>query len=93
MLWYENGTSTPDLHFCQLPFSLKSSPAILNSIIQNHLASYKQAHPDVSRMLADSLYVDDFVGGVVSLQQGEEMFYKSQANNESGWIQFEEMAN
>jgi len=65
-------------HFCRLPFGLKSSPPFLNSVIQNHLASYKQSHPDVSRVLANSFYVNNFVGGAVSLQQGEDIFYKSQ---------------
>ena len=59
---------------------LKPSPAILNSIIQN---CYKQSHPDMSRVLADSFYVDDFVGGAVFLQQGEEFFLQISANNES----------
>ena len=80
-LWYKTGTSNPDLvhfRFCRVPFGLKSSPAILNSVIQKHLAGYKESHPDVSRILADSFYVDDFVGGVASLQQGEEVYRKAQ---------------
>ena len=79
--WYEAGTSNSDLahfRFCRLPFGLKSSPAILNIVIQKHLVGYKESHPDVSRVLAESFYVDDFVGGATSFQQGEKIYWKAE---------------
>ena len=49
--------------FRRLVFGLTSSPAILNETIQHHLSHYKKAEPQVSELLANSLYVDDFPGG------------------------------
>ena len=50
--------------FRRLVFGLTSSPAILNGTIQHHLSHYKEPEPQVSELLANSLYViDDFPGG------------------------------
>ena len=87
-LWYETGTSNPDLvhfRFCRLPFGLKSSPAILNSVIQKHLIGYKESHPDVSRVLVESFYVDDFVGGAASFEQGKTIYWKVQQIMKGGF--------
>ena len=51
--------------FRRLVFGLTSSPAILNGTIQHHLSHYKEPEPQVSELLANSLYVDDFPGGAV----------------------------
>jgi hypothetical protein len=47
--------------FRRLVFGLTSSHAILNGTVQHHLSLY--AEPEVSKLLASSLYVDDFPGG------------------------------
>ena len=76
-LWLDDDRSQGDVihyRFCRLPFGLKTSPAILNSVIQKHLSHYSQSHPHVSRLLADSLYVDDFIGGAANSQEGEEVY-------------------
>ena len=49
--------------FRRLVFGLTSSPAILNGTIEHHLSHYKQPEPQVSELLANSLYVDEFPGG------------------------------
>jgi len=83
-------TSNPDLvhfRFCQLPFGLKSSPAILNSFIQKHLAGYKESHPDVSRVLSESF--DNYVGGAASRfigRLGEKIYWKAQQIIKEGLI-------
>ena len=67
-------TSTIHYRFCRLPFGLEPSPAILSSVIQKHLAHYSQSYPHVSKLLVDSFYVDDFIGGAASVQEGEEIY-------------------
>ena len=49
--------------FRRLVFGLTSSPAILNGTIEHHLSHYKEQEPQVSELLANSLYVDEFPGG------------------------------
>jgi hypothetical protein len=49
--------------FRRLVFGLTSSPAILNGVIQHHLSLYSSSEPEVSKLLADLLYVDVFLGG------------------------------
>ena len=66
-LWWENiEDETPKMvqyRFRRLVFGLTSSPAILNGTIQHHLSLYASSEPEVSKLLASSLYVDDFPGG------------------------------
>ena len=76
-LWFKDTGSTTDIvhyRFCRLPFGLRSSLAILNNVIQKHLSQYRSSYPHVSKFLADSFYVDDFIGGAASSQEGEEVF-------------------
>ena len=80
-LWFEDVQSNSNIvhyHFCQLPFGLKPSPAILNSVIQNHISLYNQSHPHVSKLLSESFYVDDFVGGAATVKENEEIYNASQ---------------
>ena len=76
-LWFnENASKTEAIHyrFCRLPFGIKPSPAILNSVLRKHLARYSPSHPNVSKHLIDSFYVDDFIGGAANVQEGEEIY-------------------
>ena len=38
------------------------------------LPCYSQSHPSVSKLLVDSFYVDDFIGGAANVQEGEEIY-------------------
>lgn len=60
---YKERPNVAEYQFCRLVFGLTSSPAILSSVIQCHLESYKAKEPDIAMLLQDSFYVDDFVGG------------------------------
>ena len=48
--------------FRRLVFGLTLSPAVLSTVIQNHLTQHQKEDADVSQLLKDSLYVDDFAG-------------------------------
>ena len=79
-LWFEDNEFKTDIvhyRFCRLPFGLRSSPAILNSVIQKHLSQYSGSYAHVAKLLAHSFYVDDFIGGAASVQEGEEIYEAS----------------
>ena len=56
------------------PFGLKLSPAILNAVLQKHFVQYKMSKPDVYKLLPQSFYVDDFVGGVMNDMEVVQMY-------------------
>ena len=70
--------------FCRLPFGLKPSPALLNAVLEKHLAQYAESEPSVFRLLVHSFYVDDFIGGAASIQEGEEVYNKARRILEEG---------
>ena len=79
-LWFEDNEFKTDIvhyRFCRLPVGLRSSPAILNSVIQKHLSQYSGSYAHVAKLLAHSFYVDDFIGGAASVQEGEEIYEAS----------------
>ena len=80
-LWFKNvKDEQPEIvqyRFCRLVFGLTSSPAILNAVIQKHLSRYKGSEPQVMQLLAESFYVDDFVGGAENIEGGYEIFQTS----------------
>ena len=67
--------------FCQLPFGLKSSPAIL---LQKHLDKYKTSERGVYQLLSRLFYVDDFVGGVTSDDEGIQMYQAAKRISKEG---------
>ncbi len=80
-LWWENieGKSPKmvQYRFRRLVFGLTSSPAILNGVIQHHLSLYSSSEPEVSKLLADSLYVDDFPGGAQNDDEAYSIYEKA----------------
>ena len=87
-LWFEDNEFKTDIiyyRFCHLPFSLRSSPAILNGVIQKHLSQYSGSNAHVAKLLAHSFYVDDFIGGAARVQEGEEIYEASRRMSEGGF--------
>ena len=66
-LWFDNIYDDYPVikvyQFCQLPFGLTPSPAVLPTIILHHLSKFKEKEPEVVSLLSESLYVDDLAGG------------------------------
>ena len=66
-LWVNDpDSSDPDvviLRFARVVFGLSSSPFLLNATIKHHVEKYRSTHPEVVRILMQSIYVDDVVSG------------------------------
>ena len=77
--------------FRRLVFGLTSSPAILNGTIQHHLSHYKEPEPQLSELLANSLYVDDFPGGASDDESA--CLLKGKGHHERGRFQPSQMEN
>ena len=83
-LWWDDVSSeNPKIQqyrFCRLVFGLTPSPAILNGVIQHHLDIHKRENPATTKLISDSLYVDEFLGGSQSKEEGFKVY--QQANLE-----------
>ena len=87
-LWFKNiKEERPEIvqyRFRRLVFGLTSSPAILNGTIQHHLSHYKEPEPQVSELLANSLYVDDFAGGASDNESAIHVYQRAKAIMKEG---------
>lgn len=72
--------------FRRLVFGLTPSHTVLSTVIQNYLSQHQKEDADVSQLLKDSLYVDDFAGVVDNDQEAIEIYNKSQGIMEKGGI-------
>ena len=63
--------------FCRLVFGLTPSLAILTETIQYHLTRYLLTEPVVAKQLAESFYVDDFISGVHTEDEGFTLYQKA----------------
>jgi len=74
---YEGESQILQYRFCRLPFGLKPSPALLNAVLEKHLAQYEESEPSMFRLLSRSFYADDFIGGKASIQEAKEIYSKA----------------
>ena len=51
------------LRFARVVFGISSSPFLLNTTIKYHIEKYSPLHPEIVRVLMQSIYVDDVVSG------------------------------
>ena len=58
-------------------FGVTPSPAILSSLITASLEKYEQKEPEVTALLKDSFYVDDFIGGSTGDDKAIEIYDKA----------------
>ena len=65
-------------------FGLVSSPAILTSVLQHHLAVNEEKESKMVSLLRKSFYVDDFAGGAFDDNEAGEVYEKSQTLMSSG---------
>ena len=66
-LWITNiDSDDPEivaLRFARVVFGVSSSPFLLNATIRHHIEKYSSLHPEIVRVLKQSIYVDDVVSG------------------------------
>ena len=67
-LWYFNvdcdkwpNSKIIEYRFCRLPFGFRSSPFVLNKILQHHLQLFKASFPSTVSKIKNNLYVDDLI--------------------------------
>ena len=60
--------------FTRLVFGLRPSPAILGSVISDHLSKCQHDEPALVGLLQDSLYVDDLVTGVTTVEKAFDIY-------------------
>ena len=65
--------------FTRLAFGLRPSPAILGSIITRHLSLYKNVHPELIKLIEDSLYVDDLISGAENATKAFDVYQGSKS--------------
>ena len=58
-------------------FRLTPILAILNGVIQHHLTWYLLKEPNIVRLLAEGFYVDDFVSGALTAEEGLSIYQKA----------------
>ena len=73
-------------------FGLTPSPAILNGVIQTHITRYLLTEPAVSKKLAEGFYVDDFMGGNKTVEEGFNVYQKAKDLMRKGGVQFTQVA-
>ena len=60
--------------FVVLYFGLTPSLAILNGVIQYHLGIIRNKNTITAKLISDSLYVDDFLGGCQPKEDGFDIY-------------------
>jgi hypothetical protein len=81
-LWFDDirkdNPTIKRFQFRRLVFGLTPGPAILSTVIQNHLSQHDEKGAVISQLLKESLYVDDFAGGADNDQEALDIYDKSQ---------------
>ena len=58
-------------------FGVRSSPFLLNAVLQHHIKTYQEADPQFVSKLLQSFYVDDLVCGSMDTDQAFSLYQKS----------------
>ena len=75
-----------ELRFTRLVFGLRPSPAILGTVISQHLDRYQSKHPELIQFIKDSFYVDDLITGGETIEDAFHTFQVAkQALTEGGF--------
>ena len=77
-LWLEDpfdiASRVLELRFTRLVFGLWPSPAILGTVISQHLDRYQSKHPELIQFIKDSFYVDDLITGGETIEDAFHTF-------------------
>ena len=79
-LWFDDiGSAEPtvvQLRYARLPFGLRPSPAVLGSVLREHVSSYQGENPETVKVLK-GLFVDDLSTGADSVENAYKMYLES----------------
>ena len=64
-------------HYRTVVFGVRSSPFLLNAMLQHHIKTYQEADPQFVSKLLQSFYVDDLVCGYMDTDQASSLYPKS----------------
>ena len=64
---FDNDVKLVTMRFTRVLFGVSSSPFLLNATIKHHLDSYRSSKPNVVESLSRSMYVDEIIAGVDSV--------------------------
>lgn len=73
-LW-QDGDKVRTMRFLRVPFGNKSSPFLLNATIKHHLQQFSNS--EVVQELKENLYVDDWLSGADSIEEGKAKFIEA----------------
>ncbi|XP_065051274.1 uncharacterized protein LOC135680947 [Rhopilema esculentum] len=79
-LWYDEpqsaNRSIVQLRYARLPFGLRPSPAVLGSVLLQHVSSYQEKNPEIVKVLK-GLFVDDLSTGGETVDKAYEIYQQS----------------
>ena len=80
-LWVKNPKQEPleliTLRFTRVVFGVCSSPFLLNATLRYHIEQFSVSHPQVSKELARSFYVDDLISGSQTEEEALQLYLQS----------------
>ena len=79
-LWYDDpqsaNRSVVQLRYARLPFGLRPSPAVLGSVLLQHVSSYQEKNPEIVKVLK-GLFVDDLSTGGETVDKAYEIYQQA----------------
>jgi len=62
-------SETVSYRFTRLVFGLRPSPAVLGSVVEQHVQKYRSEYPQIVDVIDHSLYIDDLVSGGANVSE------------------------
>ena len=80
-LWVDDITKSEPViqtyRFSRVVFGVSSSPFLLNATIDYHLKQFSSTHPDLVKLIRQSIYVDDMVTGTMNIDEAQKLYSES----------------
>ena len=70
--------------FSRVPFGAKSSPFLLNAVLQHHIEKYNENDPEFVVKMKEGFFVDDLVTGCSNTEDAFELYEKAKSRMSEG---------